>query len=163
RGEWQTRLGLGLDGQTLGGLGLGKMGIQVGQFGGALGMNVIAWSQNLHREAAAEAGGQHISKAVRLAQSAMLSIHLDLSDRTKGLIGSNELELMRPTAYLISASRAPILDSDALLDCLQHRRIAGAALDVFDLEPLASDHPIRKLDNVILTPPIGYVVQQNHK
>jgi phosphoglycerate dehydrogenase-like enzyme len=163
RGEWQTKVGLGLHGQTLGILGLGKLGVQMARFGLALGMNVIAWSQNLTKEAAAGEGVQCVSKAELLAQADMLSIHLKLSERTRGIIAADDLRLMKPTAYLINTSRSPIVDEAALLDALQHRVIAGAALDVFDIEPLPSDHPLRKLDNVVLTPHIGYVVQQNHK
>jgi phosphoglycerate dehydrogenase-like enzyme len=161
-GLWQTRLGMGMHGTTLGVLGLGKLGQQVAKFGSMLGMNVIAWSQNLTAEAAAEGGAKLVSKQELLAQSDMISIHLKLSARTEKLIGAADLAMMKPAAYLINTSRGPIVDQDALLDALRNKRIGGAGIDVYDSEPPAADHPFRGLDNVILTPHIGYVVEQNH-
>ena len=162
-GGWQTRMGRGAHGLTLGVLGLGKLGAQVAHFGTMLGMEVIAWSQNLTEQAAVEAGARLVSKETLVAQSDVLSIHLKLSDRTRGLIGGAELDAMKPTAYLINTSRGPIVDEAALLDRLRRGVIGGAGLDVYGHEPLLADHPLRGLDNVILTPHTGYVVEQNHR
>jgi phosphoglycerate dehydrogenase-like enzyme len=162
-GQWQTRLGLGLHGKTLGVLGLGKLGQQMAKFGTMLGMEVLSWSQNLTQEAAAEGGAKLVSKNDLLARSDVVSIHLKLSARTEKLIGTDELRLMKPTAYLINTSRGPIIDEAALIDALRTNRLAGAGIDVYDIEPLPSDHPFRALDNIIMTPHIGYVVEQNHQ
>jgi phosphoglycerate dehydrogenase-like enzyme len=162
-GGWQTRMGRGAHGLTLGVLGLGKLGAQLAHFGTMLGMEVIAWSQNLTEQAAVEAGARLVSKETLVAQSDVLSIHLKLSDRTRGLIGGAELDAMKPTAYLINTSRGPIVDEAALLDRLRRGVIGGAGLDVYGYEPLPADHPLRGLDNVILTPHTGYVVEQNHR
>ena len=162
-GLWQTTLGMGLHGRTLGLLGLGSLGGQMATFGRMLGMEVLAWSQNLTVEAAAAGGATLVGKDVLLARSDMVSIHLKLSDRTRGLLGQRELGLMKPTAYLINTSRGPIVDEDALLDHLQQQRIAGAAIDVYGTEPLPADHPMRRLENAILLPHLGYVVEQNYE
>ncbi len=162
-GLWQTRMGRGLNGMTLGVIGLGKLGAQMARFGTMLGMRVLAWSQNLTEAAAAEGGAEWASKSALLAQSDVISIHLKLSERTKGLLGAPEFATMKSSAYLINTSRGPIIDEAALLDALRQSRIGGAGLDVFDHEPLAVDHPFRGLGNVILTPHIGYVVEQNHR
>jgi phosphoglycerate dehydrogenase-like enzyme len=162
-GRWQTTLGVGLHGKTLGILGLGSLGKQMATFGTMLGMQVLAWSENLTPAAAAESGALWVPKSELLARSDFVSIHLKLSDRTRGLLGRQDLMLMKPGAFLINTSRGPIVDEAALIEHLRNEQIAGAALDVFDLEPLAKDHPLRKLGNVILTPHVGYVVEQNYR
>ena len=136
QGGWQTRPGHGLAGKTLGLLGLGKIGGAVAAVGNALQMKVIAWSQNLTEERAAECNARRVEKEELFRQSDVLSIHLILSDRTRGIVGARELGLMKPTAYLINTSRGPIVDEAALLKALQEKRIAGAALDVYGVEPL---------------------------
>ena len=163
QGHWQTTLGIGLHGKTLGILGLGKLGAQMAVIGKAFGMSVIAWSQNLTAERAAAAGARLVSKETLLAEADVVTIHLVLSDRTRGLVGAADLARMKPTAYLVNTSRGPIVDEKALMDTLRARRIAGAALDVYDREPLPADHPLRKLDNVVLTPHLGYVSQEGYK
>ena len=163
KGAWQTTLGSGLNGKTLGILGLGKLGAQVAAVGKAFGMSVIAWSQNLTAERAAAAGAKLVSKEALLAEADVITIHLVLSDRTRGLVGAAELARMKPTAYLVNTSRGPIVDGKALLETLRARRIAGAALDVYDQEPLPADHPLRQLDNVLLTPHLGYVLEENYR
>ena len=162
-GGWQTRMGRGAHGLTLGVLGLGKLGAQMARFGAMLGMEILAWSQNLTEQVAAEAGARLVPKETLVAQSDVLSIHLKLSDRTRGLIGGAELDAMKRTAYIINTSRGPIVDEAALLDRLRRGTIGGAGLDVYGHEPLPADHPLRGLDNVILTPHVGYVVEQNHR
>ena len=160
---WQTTIGLDLDGHTLGVIGLGKLGTRVAQIAKAFGMKVIAWSQNLTPEKCQEAGVQYAGKEDLLRQADFISIHVVLSARTRGLLGAKELSLMKPTAYLINTSRGPIIDEAALLAALKEGRIAGAGLDVFDTEPLPVDHPLRRLDNVVLTPHLGYVSVQNYR
>jgi phosphoglycerate dehydrogenase-like enzyme len=157
QGGWQTRPGYDLAGKTLGLLGLGKVGSAVAAVGNAFNMKVIAWSQNLTRERAAECNARLVEKDELFLQSDVLSIHLVLSGRTRGIVGARELGLMKPTAYLINTSRGELVDEAALLKALQEKRIAGAAIDVYGVEPLPKDHAIRKLDNVLLTPHIGYV------
>ncbi|SDE46170.1 Phosphoglycerate dehydrogenase [Paenibacillus sp. UNCCL117] len=163
-GPWQSTLGADLHGSTLGLLGLGKLGSRMARIGQAFGMETIAWSQNLTREQA-EASGARLaaSKEELLAASDFLSVHLVLSERTRGLIGAAELACMKPSAYLINTSRAPIVDQSALIAALQEGRIAGAGLDVFDPEPLPEDHALRKLKNVLATPHIGYVTEGNYR
>jgi D-3-phosphoglycerate dehydrogenase len=160
---WQVTIGQDLEGLTLGVLGLGKLGQRVAAIGKAFGMKVIAWSQNLTPEKAKEGGAAYVSKEELLRQADILSIHVVLSDRSRGLIGANDLGLMKKTAYLINTARAPIVDQAALLKALQEKKIAGAGLDVFEVEPLPIDHPFRKLDNVVLTPHLGYVSEQNYR
>jgi phosphoglycerate dehydrogenase-like enzyme len=162
-GLWQTALGAGLHGKTLGVLGLGSLGSQMARFGQTLGMEVLAWSQNLTPEKAEAGGARYVPKDELLARSDFVSIHLKLSDRTRGLLGARELGLMKPTAYLINTSRGPIVDEDALLAHLRDGRIAGAGIDVYGVEPLPADHPMRRLENVILLPHVGYVVEQNYR
>ncbi|MGE3627610.1 MAG: D-2-hydroxyacid dehydrogenase family protein, partial [Hyphomicrobiales bacterium] len=159
-GKWQTVVAEGLSGKTLGLLGLGRLGDRVARFGKALDMDVIAWSQNMTPERAAEAGATHVARDELFARSDVLSIHLVLSDRTRGLVGARELDLMKPTAYLVNTSRGPIVDEKALIETLTAKRIAGAGIDVFDVEPLPRDHPLRKLDNAVLTGHTGYVVKE---
>ncbi len=160
---WQTTIGIDLEGQTLGVIGLGKLGTRVANIAKAFGMKVIAWSQNLTPEKAREAGVDYASKEDLLRRADFISIHVILSQRTRGLIGANELGLLKPTAYLINTSRGPIIEEAALLAALKEKRIAGAGLDVFDVEPLPLDHPLRALDNVVLTPHLGYVSMQNYR
>ena len=160
---WQTTIGLDLEGMTLALLGLGKLGTRVAEIGRAFRMNIIAWSQNLTPERCKEIGAEHVSRDDLFRRADFLSIHLQLSPRTRGLIGGNELSLMKPSAYLINTSRGPIVEEAALITALREKRIAGAGLDVFDVEPLPVEHPLRKLDNVVLTPHLGYVAEQNYR
>jgi D-3-phosphoglycerate dehydrogenase len=148
---------------TLGVLGLGKLGTRTANIAKAFGMKVIAWSQNLTAEKCREAGVGCVSKQDLFRQSDFITIHVVLSQRTRGLVGAKELGLMKPSAYLINTSRGPIVDEAALLAALSEKRIAGAGLDVFDVEPLPTGHPLRKLDNVVLTPHLGYVTEQNYR
>jgi phosphoglycerate dehydrogenase-like enzyme len=162
-GHWQTTLGVGMHGKTLGVIGLGNLGRQMAGYGTVLGMKVLAWSQNLSNEAAAASGAQRVGLDVLLAESDVISIHLKLSDRTRGLLGARELALMKPTAYLVNTARGPIVDETALVEALAGRRIGGAALDVFDQEPMSSDHPLLALENVVLAPHVGYVTVENYR
>jgi phosphoglycerate dehydrogenase-like enzyme len=162
-GGWQQTVGTDLRGKTLGVLGLGRIGSQVARIGSAFGMNLIAWSQNMTPEAAKAAGAVLVSKDQLFEQADILTIHLVLSGRTRGLVGAPELQRMKPTARLINASRGPIVDEQALISVLKNEQIAGAAIDVFDIEPLPSSHPFRTLDNVLATPHIGYVSQSLYK
>ena len=162
-GGWQQTVGVGLSGRTLGLAGLGRVGSAVARIGVAFGMEVVAWSQHLTPERAAEVGATAVSKQELLARSDVLSIHLVLSGRTRGLIGAAELAAMKPSALLVNSSRGPIVDEPALVDALQRNVIAGAALDVFDVEPLPSDHPLRTLPTAVLTPHLGYVVDELYR
>ena len=162
-GRWHVRLGHSVRGKTLGLLGLGNLGRQVAGFGRALGMETIAWSQNLTAAAAAEAGCRRVERQELFTAADYLTIHVRLSDRTRGLVGAKELGLMKPTAYLVNTSRGPIVDERALFEALRDKRIAGAALDVYSKEPLPRDDPIRTLDNVILLPHLGYVSEENYR
>jgi D-3-phosphoglycerate dehydrogenase len=160
---WQTTIGIDLEGKTLGVVGLGKLGTRVANIAKAFGMNVIAWSQNLTPEKCQEAGVTYASKEDLFRTADIVSIHLMLSDRSRGLIGAKDLALMKPTAYLINTARAAIVDQAALLAVLTERRIAGAGLDVFETEPLPLDSPLRALDNVVITPHLGYVSVQAYE
>jgi phosphoglycerate dehydrogenase-like enzyme len=160
---WQATIGPDLEGMTLGILGLGKLGTRTANIAKAFGMKVIAWSQNLTAEKAQEAGVTHVSKDDLFKQSDFITIHVVLSQRSRGLVGARELGLMKPSAYLINTSRGPIVDEAALIAALRDNTIAGAGLDVFDVEPLPVDHPFRKMDNVVITPHLGYVSEQNYK
>jgi phosphoglycerate dehydrogenase-like enzyme len=162
-GGWQTAVGVGLNGKVLGVVGLGKLGSEVARVGRAFQMEVIAWSQNLTAEHAASLGATRVEKEELFESADFITIHLILSKRTRGLVTAHELSLMKPTAYLINTSRGPIVDESALIETLAHRKIAGAALDVYDEEPLPADHPLRKLDNVVLTPHLGYVTVENYR
>ena len=162
-GGWQRTLGDLVSGKTLGVLGLGRIGSEVARVGLAFGMNVIAWSQNLTAEKAQACGARLVSKEELFRDADVLTIHLVLSARTKGLIGAAELRTMKPSARLVNTSRGPIVDEPALIEALRERRIAGAALDVFDVEPLPNDHPFRSLDNVLCTPHIGYVARDLYR
>jgi D-3-phosphoglycerate dehydrogenase len=158
---WQVTLGTDIEGKTLGVLGLGKLGTRAAGVGKAFGMKVIAWSQNLTPEKCKEAGVEYVSKEELFRQADFVTIHLQLSDRTRGLVTAKELGLMKKSGYIINTSRGPIIDEKALLSALTGQQIAGAGLDVFDVEPLPLDHPFRKMDNVVITPHLGYVSQQN--
>ncbi|GAB7529580.1 D-2-hydroxyacid dehydrogenase family protein [Pseudomonas sp. 3A(2025)] len=162
-GGWQVGLGSDLHGKTLGLLGLGSIGKWIARYGQAFGMRVIAWSENLTEEAASEVGVTRVSKQALFEQADVLSVHLVLGDRSRGLVDTQALGWMKPGAYLINTSRGPIVDEAALIDTLRQRRIAGAALDVFDQEPLPADHPFRTLDNVLATPHVGYVTEHNYR
>jgi len=156
-GGWQQSIGDDLSGKTLGVIGLGNLGSKVAKIGLAFGMQVIAWSQNLTAEKAAAAGAALVSKEELLRQSDIVSLHLVLSDRSRGLIGAGELSLMKPSARLVHTSRGPIVVESALIAALQAGQIAGAAIDVYDMEPLPANHPYRNIDNLLATPHIGYV------
>jgi phosphoglycerate dehydrogenase-like enzyme len=160
---WQVTIGQDLEGLTLGIVGFGKLGQRVAAIGKAFGMKVIAWSQNLTPEKAKEAGAEYASKEDLFRNSDFVSIHYVLGERSRGLITAEDIGRMKPSAYLINTARAPIVDQAALLKALQDKKIAGAGLDVFDVEPLPLDHPYRKLDNVVLTPHLGYVSEQNYR
>jgi phosphoglycerate dehydrogenase-like enzyme len=160
---WQSTIGLDLEGLTLALLGLGKLGTRMAEIGRAFKMHVVAWSQNLTPEKCEEAGAEYVSRDELFRRADFLSIHVQLSQRTRGLIGASQIALMKKSAYLINTSRGPIVDEGALLAALRDNRIAGAGLDVFDIEPLPLDHPLRKLDNVVLTPHLGYVASQNYR
>jgi phosphoglycerate dehydrogenase-like enzyme len=160
---WQSTIGMDLDGLTLGVLGLGKLGQRTARIAKAFGMKVIAWSQNLTPEKCKEAGVDYVSKEDLFRQADFVTIHVVLSQRSRGLVGAKEFALMKPSAYIINTSRGPIVDEAAMLAALREKKIAGAGLDVFDIEPLPTDHPLRKLDNVVLTPHLGYVSMQNYQ
>jgi phosphoglycerate dehydrogenase-like enzyme len=162
-GRWQTTLGEGVHGKTLGVIGLGRLGGQVATVGKAFGMRVLAWSQNLTRERTDTIGVELTAGMDGLLRdSDIVTVHLVLSGRTRGLLGARELDLMRSDAYLVNTSRGPIVDEGALVEALSSRAIAGAALDVFDVEPLPAGHPFLSLDNVVLTPHLGYVTKENY-
>jgi phosphoglycerate dehydrogenase-like enzyme len=162
-GGWQRTIGIGLSGRTLGILGLGKLGGAAARIGQAFGMNVVAWSRNLTDERAAEVGVRRVERDELFATSDFVSVHLVLSDRSRGLIGAADFARMKPTAYFINTSRGPIVDGDALLAALRGGRIAGAGIDVYDVEPLPADSPWRRLDNVLATPHIGFVTRQTYE
>ena len=161
-GGWQVGVGLDLRGSTLGVMGLGKIGSDMAKVALAFGMQVIAWSQNLTAEAAQAAGVRLVDKATLLRESDILTVHLVLSERSRGIVGAADLALMKPTAWLVNTSRGPLVDEAALVDALRRRAIAGAALDVFDMEPLPEDHPLRTLDNVVATPHVGFVTTKTY-
>src|SRR3984893_10286909 len=156
-GGWQRFIGDDMAGRTLGVLGLGKVGGPIAQIGNAFGMNVIAWRQNLTAKRAAEVNAELVSKEELFRRADVVSIHVGLSDRTRGLVGAPELAIMKPTARLVNTSRGPIVVEADLIAALKAQKIAGAAIDVFDQEPLPLDHPFRTLANLLATPHIGYV------
>ena len=162
-GHWGVRPGLGLAGRTLGVVGLGKLGSAVARIGKAFDMRVIAWSQNLTDARAREAGVERVDKETLLRESDFVTLHLVLSDRTRGLIGAADMARMKPTAYLINTSRGPLVDEDALAVAVNKGVIAGAGLDVFGIEPLPADHPLRTLPNSVVTPHVGGFVQENYR
>ena len=162
-GEWQTRIGDVLAGKTLGVVGLGRLGQQVAKVGLAFDLQVIAWSTNLDSELATSLGVAPVSKAELLARSDVVTVHLKLGDRSRGTIGAAELRAMKPTAFLVNTSRGPIVEEAALLRALDEGWIAGAAIDVYDVEPLPADHPLRSAPRSVLTPHIGYVVREGYQ
>ncbi len=163
QGGWQTRVGHRVGGKTLGLLGLGRLGSAVARVGLAFGMKAIAWSQNLTAEKAAAQGVERVEKDELFRRSDILSVHLVLSERSRGLVGPRELGLMKPSAILVNTSRGPICDTAAVIAALKEGRLAYAGFDVYDKEPLAIDHPLRQAPNVILTPHIGYVTDENYR
>ena len=162
-GGWQVSVGGDLDGKTIGVLGLGRIGARTAKVARAFGMDVIAWSQNLTRERAEEQGARLVSKEELFREADIVTVHLVLSGRTRGIVGAPELKLMKPTAYLVNTSRGPLVDESALIDALRSRAIAGAALDVYGTEPLPESHPFRSLDNVLATPHIGFVTRDAYE
>jgi phosphoglycerate dehydrogenase-like enzyme len=163
QGGWQIGLGANLRGKCLGVVGLGNIGSEVARIGLAFGMNAIAWSQNLTQEKAGAAGATLVDKQTLFREADIVTIHLVLSQRTARLVGAPEIALMKSTATLVNTSRGPIVDQTALIEALRARRIAGAAIDVFDVEPLPTGHPFRTLDNVLATPHIGYVTEELYR
>lgn len=162
-GGWQQTIGFGLDGRTLGVVGLGNIGRRVAAIGQAFGMEVLAWSQHLSAAAAAEAGVAAVSKDELFTESDVITVHYKLSERSVGLVGARELGLMKPTAFIVNTSRGPIVDSDALLAALGSGAIAGAGLDVYDEEPLPGGHPLRTAPRTVLTPHLGYVTDDGYR
>lgn len=162
-GGWQLGVGTDLQGKTLGIIGLGKIGSRIAKVAQAFDMKVVAWSQNLTAEAATAAGVERVGKDELLAGADIVTLHLVLSERTRGIVGASDLARMKPTAWLVNTSRGPLVHEAALIDALRQRRIAGAALDVYDSEPLPPDHPFRHLDNVIATPHIGFVTEDTYR
>jgi phosphoglycerate dehydrogenase-like enzyme len=159
----QKFIGLEIEGRTLGIIGLGKLGAKVAGLAKAFGMNVIAWSPNLTAERCKEVGVGYATKEELFANADIITIHVVLSERSRGLVGREDLARMKPTAFLVNTSRGPIVDETALLETLQQKKIAGAAIDVFSVEPLPVDHPFRKLDNLVLTPHLGYVTEEGFR
>jgi phosphoglycerate dehydrogenase-like enzyme len=163
-GEYlQKHVGIEIEGKTLGVIGLGKLGAKVSGLAKAFGMNVIAWSPNLTAERCKEVGVGYASKEELFATADIITVHLVLGPRSRGLVGATDLARMKPTSYLVNTARGPIVDEAALLETLRERKIAGAAIDVFSVEPLPVDHPFRKLDNIVLTPHLGYVTEEGFR
>jgi phosphoglycerate dehydrogenase-like enzyme len=162
-GLWQTRIGNRLEGKTLGVLGLGRLGSAVARVGLAFDMKAIAWSPNLTAERAAAVGVERVDKETLLRQSDVLSVHMVLSPRSRGLVGRNDIALMKKSAILVNTSRGPIVDTYAVIEALEAGRLGYAAFDVYDREPLPADHPLRRSPNVLLTPHIGYVTEENYR
>lgn len=162
-GRWQVALGNGLEGKTLGVLGLGNLGARVARVGAAFGMRVIAWSANLTDERAAAAGATRVDKATLMAEADVLTLHVVLSDRTRGVVGADDLARMKKSAVVVNTSRGPLIDQAALIAALREGRIAGAGLDVYDQEPLPPDHPILSAPDTVLTPHLGYVTEENYR
>ncbi len=163
QGRWGTTVGVGLKGKTIGLLGLGHIGSLVARVANAFDMNVIAWSQNLTADRARESGARMVDKDALFQESDIVSVHLVLSQRTRGLVGPHELSLMKPTAFLVNTSRGPIVDEAALIDALERKAIAGAALDTFDVEPLPEGHPLLTMDNTLICPHLGYVTDDSYR
>jgi phosphoglycerate dehydrogenase-like enzyme len=157
---WQANMGMEIEGRTLGVIGLGKLGAKVAKLAQAFGMNVIAWSPNLTREKCAEAGVAYASKEELFENADVITVHVVLGPRSRGLVGKEDLLRMKPTAYIVNTARGPIIDEEALLEVLQQKKIAGAGIDVFSVEPLPVDHPFRKLDNMVITPHLGYSTEE---
>ena len=163
QGKWGTEIGVGLQDKTLGLLGLGHIGSRMARVANAFDMNVIAWSQNLTPERAAECQATLVDKDTLFRESDIVSVHVRLSERTRGLVGARELGLMKPNAYLVNISRGPIVEEPALIDALQRQAIAGAGLDTFDIEPLPEGHPFLELENTLLAPHNGYVTEESYR
>jgi phosphoglycerate dehydrogenase-like enzyme len=163
KGQWQIAVGGDLAGKTIGVVGLGGIGARIAKIAHAFGMNIVAWSQNLTRESAEKHGAHLVSKEELFRTADIVTIHLVLSARTKGIIGAAELGWMKPTAYFVNTSRGPLVDEAALLSALKSRSIAGAALDVYDVEPLPLSHPFRSLDRLLVTPHIGFVTNETYR
>lgn len=161
-GGWQTTIGTDLRGKTIGIVGLGGIGSKIAAYARAFGMNVIAWSQNLTAETADGAGAQLVTKEKLFREADFITLHLVLSERSVGTVSKHELALMKPTAYIINTSRGPLINEHDLIQTLTDKKIAGAAIDVFETEPLPADHPFRTLDNIMATPHIGYVTQDTY-
>ena len=159
-GGWQAHTGVGLSGKNLGILGLGKIGSKIAKIAATFDMNIIAWSPNLSKQRADECGATRVDKKTLFAKSDFLTIHMVLSDTTHGLVDKAALAEMKTSAFLVNTSRGALVDESALIDCLKNKQIAGAALDVFDVEPLPRNHALRDLDNVILTGHTGYVIEE---
>ena len=159
----QGHVGIEIEGRTLGVVGLGKLGSKVSKLAQAFGMNVIAWSPNLTVERCKEVGVTYASKEQLFSTADVITIHMVLSQRSRGLVGREDLARMKPTAYLVNTARGPIVDETALFEILQQKKIAGAGIDVFSVEPLPVDHPFRKLDNMVITPHLGYVTEENFR
>ena len=157
---WQAFVGTEIEGKTLGVVGLGKLGAKVSKLAQAFGMNVIAWSPNLTPERCKEVGVTYATKEELFSTADIITIHVVLSQRSRGLVGAADLARMKPSSYLVNTARGPIVDETALLEALKARKIAGAAVDVFSVEPLPVDHPFRKLDNLVLTPHLGYATKE---
>lgn len=162
-GLWQSTVGVDLRGKTIGIVGLGRIGSKIAAYAKAFEMKVIAWSENLTEERAHRAGAELVSKERLFKAADFVSVHLVLSDRSRGIVGKDELALMKPSAFLINTSRGPLVDEAALVNALVAREIGGAALDVYDMEPLPADHMLRSLDNVLATPHIGYVTEDTYR
>jgi phosphoglycerate dehydrogenase-like enzyme len=159
----QKFVGIEIEGKTLGVIGLGKLGAKVSGLAKAFGMNVIAWSPNLTPERCSEVGVSHATKEQLFSSADIITVHVVLSERSRGLVGAADLARMKPTSYLVNTARGPIVDETALLETLQQKKIAGAAVDVFSVEPLPVGHPFRKLDNLVLTPHLGYVTEEGFR
>jgi D-3-phosphoglycerate dehydrogenase len=157
---WQANMGMEIEGRTLGVIGLGKLGNKVAKLAQAFGMKVIAWSPNLTPEKCAEAGVTYATKEELFENADVITIHVVLGPRSRGLVGKEDLHRMKPTAYIVNTARGPIIDEQALLEVLQDKKIAGAGIDVFSVEPLPVDHPFRKLDNMVITPHLGYSTEE---
>jgi len=161
--SWQKFVGIEIEGRTLGVVGLGKLGGKVSKLAQAFGMNVIAWSPNLTADRCKEVGVTYATKEELFSTADIVTVHVVLSPRSRGLVGREDLARMKPTAYLVNTARGPIVDEQALLETLQQRKIAGAGIDVFSVEPLPLDHPFRKLDNMVLTPHLGYATEESFR
>jgi phosphoglycerate dehydrogenase-like enzyme len=162
-GGWQTTVGTDLKGKTIGIVGLGRVGSKIARYAKAFEMKVIAWSENLTEEKAHRAGAEPVSKEYLFKNADFVTVHLVLSDRSRGIIGEPEFALMKPSAYFINTSRGPLVQQQALIETLQNNKIAGAALDVYDTEPLPAEHPLRTLPNLLATPHIGYVTEETYR
>ena len=162
-GQWQTSIGGDLQGKTIGLVGLGNIGARIAQIAHAFGMNVLAWSQNLTLESAEKQGARLVSKEELFSAADIVTIHLVLSPRTRGIVGAAEFGFMKPTAYFVNTSRGPLVDENALIQALESRAIAGAALDVYEIEPLPALHPYRSLERLLVTPHIGFVTEETYK